>query len=163
MDIIDKLGINATFFVQLINFVILVFILYKLLYKPLFKTLNERTDRIKKGIELTAKLEKEFEQFEKRKQDVLKKAQDQASEIIINAQDKASKNALKILEDTKKRGDEILDDYRKTVELDKQKLREDMNGQVYESVNTIMSKLFEEDKLLDKKFIEKVILKQKDE
>lgn len=160
MDILTKLGINSTFFVQLINFIILVFILYKVLYKPLFKTMNERTERIKKGLELTEKMELEYKKLEGMRNELLEKAQNDASQIIAGAEEKASLRAQTILEDTKKKGDKMLKDYEMSLEKEKENLNQQINTKVYDSVRLVLRKMLKEDKELDKKFISSVVEKE---
>jgi F-type H+-transporting ATPase subunit b len=48
--------LNWTFFVQVINFLILMFILNKILYKPILKVLDERDERIVGGQEKAKQL-----------------------------------------------------------------------------------------------------------
>jgi len=48
--------LNWTFFVQVLNFLILMFILNKILYKPILKVLDERDERIVGGREKAKEL-----------------------------------------------------------------------------------------------------------
>lgn len=48
--------LNFTFFIQIINFLLLIFILNKLLYKPILKILEEREERISGGQQAAKKL-----------------------------------------------------------------------------------------------------------
>lgn len=51
MELLDKLGIDWRLFVaQLINFGILLAVLYKFLYKPVLKLLQERSQKIENGL-----------------------------------------------------------------------------------------------------------------
>jgi len=157
MDILSKLGINETFFVQLINFVILVFILYKILYKPLFKNINERNERIKKGLELTEKMEKEYLEVENKRIEAMKKAQEDATRIINIAESKAEDKSLKIIEETRNKGNEMLKDYEQILIKEREKLEKEFNLKVYESVKLVLKKVLNEDKSLDEKFVASVI------
>ena len=46
---------DATFFAQIINFLILLFILGKFAYKPLMKVLDERRERVANDLETAEK------------------------------------------------------------------------------------------------------------
>lgn len=48
--------LNWTFFVQVLNFLVLMFILNKILYKPILKVLDERDERIVGGREKAKEL-----------------------------------------------------------------------------------------------------------
>jgi F-type H+-transporting ATPase subunit b len=157
MDIVQKLGLNSTFFIQLINFVILVFILYKVLYKPLFKTIDLRNDKIKKGLELTEKMEIELQKIEETKQSVVKNAQDEASKIINQAQDKAEVRTQKILQDAKQKSDDMLKEYEAKLNADREKMNAEIDLKVYDAVKLVMKKVMSEDKSLDQKYISSVM------
>ena len=52
---------DATFFAQIINFLILLFILGKFAYKPLMKVLDERRERVANDLEAAEKTRVEAE------------------------------------------------------------------------------------------------------
>jgi F-type H+-transporting ATPase subunit b len=157
MDIIQKLGLNATFFVQLINFVILVFILYKLLYKPLFKTIDERNDKIKKGIELTEKMEVELKKIEELKKSVVKEAQEEAVKVIKNAEAVAEVKTTKMIDDSKKKAELMLQEYEAKLIQDRNKLEKEIDEKVYASIKVVMKKLVNQEAGIDEKFISNVL------
>ncbi len=83
------IDINATFFAQILNFLILVAILRAVAYKPIVRMLQERQDKIAESL---AKADEDVEKAEA----VLKEYQDQLSGARVKAQailDKASKRA----------------------------------------------------------------------
>ncbi|MBN2297167.1 MAG: ATP synthase F0 subunit B, partial [Deltaproteobacteria bacterium] len=59
--------LNWTFFVQVLNFLVLMFILNKILYKPILKVLDERDERVvggqTKAKQLIAESEKIFTSY----------------------------------------------------------------------------------------------------
>src|SRR3989344_5068928 len=79
----DKLGIEPTqLLFQAINFTIMVVVLTKLLYNPILRALNERKRKIAEGLAYTEKMKKEEEKLEKKRQEVVDKAKDEAQKII---------------------------------------------------------------------------------
>lgn len=157
MDIIQKLGLNATFFVQLINFVILVLILYKLLYKPLFKTIDERNDKIKKGIELTEKMETELKKLEELKKTMVKDAQEEAVKVIKNAEAVADVKTTKMIEESKKKAELMLKEYEAKLVQDRNTLEKEIDKKVYDSIKVVMKKLVNQETDIDEKFISNVL------
>jgi F-type H+-transporting ATPase subunit b len=96
--------LNWTFFVQVLNFLVLMFILNKILYKPILKVLDERDERIVGGREKAKELISESDtilssyngklQVAKiealgTKNTARKEATDQANVIIAEARGKA--------------------------------------------------------------------------
>lgn len=157
MDILQSLGVNNTFFIQIINFLILVVILYFLLYKPLFKTINERQEKIAKGLELNQKMELELEKIDKRQKEVLSEAQAKSNEIIENAKKSAAIEVEKIIESTNRKSEVIIKEYEKKLENDRQKLEQEMEEKVYSSVKLILKKVLNDNTELDKKYISNII------
>jgi F-type H+-transporting ATPase subunit b len=83
---LDALGINPGFLVsQIVNFTLLAVLLYLVAYKPILRMLDERSARIKKGLEdaeLASKRAAEMEQeFERQ----LAEARKEGQEIIAQA------------------------------------------------------------------------------
>lgn len=110
----EALGINLGYLVsQLINFTLLVVLLYFVAYKPILRMLDERSARIKRGLEdaetasrRAAEMEQEFERRmaearkegqeqvaqaaqmgEKVRQDILDKAREEARGLVAKAKE----------------------------------------------------------------------------
>lgn len=81
------LGLNWQLFIaQLINFGVILFILWKWVFTPVAKKLQERTDKIEKAIKDAGSTEKEKQEFAVWKEEEIKKARQQAGEVIAQAQ-----------------------------------------------------------------------------
>lgn len=70
---------------QIINFLVLLFILQKLLYKPILKVLEERKRRIEESLLNAEKIQKELEETEIRREKVINEAIDEGKKIIAEA------------------------------------------------------------------------------
>jgi F-type H+-transporting ATPase subunit b len=115
---LDALGINLGLLVsQIFNFALLAVLLYFVAYKPILRMLDERSARIKKGLEdaeaasrRAAEMEQEFDQrmaearkegqeiiaqatqmSEKARQDILDKAREEARVQIDKAKDEIAR------------------------------------------------------------------------
>lgn len=86
MELLTKLGIDWRLFVaQLVNFLILVFILYRFLYKPLLNLLNTRREKIEQGLRDAEKIGVELEKTKELQQEEIKKAKKEAMAIVEEA------------------------------------------------------------------------------
>jgi F-type H+-transporting ATPase subunit b len=115
MDILEKFGISPYLTgAEIVNFLIILYILKRFLYKPLFNILKKREDSIKEGIEKAEEGKQALEKAELEEKKIIKKAsenatsivkdaREQAATIVKDAQDKAKKEAAKIIEDAKGR------------------------------------------------------------
>lgn len=98
MELLTKLGIDWRLLIaQLVNFLILVFILYKFLYKPVLGLLENRKEKIEKGLRDALRLGEELEKTKELQTEEIKKAKREAMGIV----EEAEKRALLAAEETK--------------------------------------------------------------
>lgn len=95
----EALGINLGYLIsQIVNFTLLAVLLYFVAYKPILRMLDQRSERIKQGLEdaelasrRAAEMEQEFDQR-------LAEARKEGQEIIAQATQMSEKARLEILE-----------------------------------------------------------------
>lgn len=93
MEILKDFGINWMLLAaQIVNFLIILYILKRYLYKPIFKVIKKREESIKEGLKQAEETRILLERTASREKEVLKKAQEESR---------------KLLEETKKQRDEI--------------------------------------------------------
>jgi F-type H+-transporting ATPase subunit b len=113
-------NLNAQLFLaQLINFAIVLFILWKWVFTPVAKKLQERTDRIEKAMADANSTEKEKQEFAVWKQQEMSKARQEASSIVTAAQSDANKAKDDILHQTKDEQQKLIDQAKKQIEQEK--------------------------------------------
>lgn len=91
------MNLNATLFVQLIVFGILVWFTVKYVWPPIAKALDERADKIAEGLAAAERGKSDFEQAEKKVAELLAEGRTQVAEMVSNAE----KRAAQIVEDAK--------------------------------------------------------------
>jgi len=113
MEILKTFGFEPKLFIaQIINFVILLFVLKKILYKPILGMIKKREDTIRQGLEQAEEGRKVLEKAQIEEKNVLKKAQAQAGkitddakaqsiELIQRAKEEAKIDATKIIKDAR--------------------------------------------------------------
>lgn len=90
-EMLTKLGIDWKIFIaQLINFSVLFLILRIFAWKPITAALEQRRQKIDKGIENAKAAEDKLEAIEQEKNQVLSEARKEALHIIDDAKQKAS-------------------------------------------------------------------------
>lgn len=83
----EKLGIDPRLLItQIVNFTIMVFILTKLLYKPILKSLTDRQKKIEAELAAGESAKQELQKIQKRKEEILIEAREEAKVILKNAQ-----------------------------------------------------------------------------
>src|SRR5258708_2155343 len=108
MEILKTFGLNPYLTIaQIVNFLVLLYILKRYLYRPLFKVFKKREEIIKESIEKAQENEKILEKSKLQEKEILKKARITADEIIKDANERAVETVKKAEEDTKQQTDKM--------------------------------------------------------
>lgn len=109
MEIIKNFGLDPFLtLAQIINFLVVLYILKRFLYPPLFKVFKKRELLIKDSIEKAQQSQKMLEKAETREKEVLKNAKNTANQIIKDAKDQALLVIRQAEEQAKKRTEDLL-------------------------------------------------------
>ena len=160
MELLNNLGINGKLLLaQIINFLVLLFVLYKFAYGPVLKLLDKRTKKIEKGLKDAEDAHKKLIEITEKERAVLVKARKQAQEIIAKAEEVAVKNKEEIIVTAKAQSEKILADSAKKIETEKVLMFQEVKKQVSELVIAATGKIIDEkiDASKDKELIEKAI------
>jgi F-type H+-transporting ATPase subunit b len=131
MEILKTFGVDPVLLgAQIINFLIIFYLLKRFLYKPVLGMLKKREDKIKEGMkqaeEARITLEKTLDQEKK----ILTKAQDEARKLIESAKVQAKDVGKEIEENTKRQAEKILLDARAQIEQDTKKMEQELSEKV---------------------------------
>jgi len=144
---------------QIINFTIVVAVLYKFVYQPLLKVMNERTEKIEKGLADAKKSQDQLEKAEKIREEKIQEAKKEARQILEKMQILAETNKKQTIEKSKKEAQEIIKKAKEVIETEKGKMLKEVRQEIGELTGLALEKILEEknDKDFDKKIIEKTI------
>ncbi len=109
MEILGKLGIDIHLLIaQIINFVILLFILNKFVYKPILEEIKKNKDQKINNESEIKNREQEVEKKLKELENEVKKSKKEASEIILEAENLAKKIKEKALRETREEKERVI-------------------------------------------------------
>lgn len=109
MEIIKNFGVNPIFLgAQIINFLIIFFILKKFLYKPVLELLKKRQTMIKEGIAQAEESRVKLERVIIEEKNILKNAQLHAKELIEDAKQESIRLTLQMNESAKNQTEKML-------------------------------------------------------
>jgi len=163
MEIFKEFGFDPVMLgAQIVNFLIIFYILKRFLYKPVLEVLKKRKDDIEKGVkdaeEGRLTLEKALEEEKK----ILRKAQEQTKKIIDDASNQAILIANDIEQNSRKQAEKILTDAKtqivqETKEAEK-RLSQDISKLSIEFLNTSLKEIFgeKEEKLIIEKTLKRL-------
>jgi len=100
---------NLTAVLQLLNFVLLLWVLKKFVFESFFKVLDQRRELIEGEIRRAEKIRRDAEEYAEQTEKKLKKASDNARRIVEEAQTKAEKIVEEAREKAKREAEKILE------------------------------------------------------
>src|SRR3989344_7103280 len=111
MEILENFGVNPILLAaQIINFLIIFFILKKFLYKPVLELLKKRQTMVKEGIRQAEESRIKFEKVVIEEKNILRLAQLQAKKIIEDAKQESIELTKQMGDNAKKQTEKILKD-----------------------------------------------------
>jgi len=131
MEILKNFGVDPVLVgAQIINFLIIFYLLKRFLYKPVLGMLKKREDKIKEGLkqaeEARLALEKALDQEKK----IFAKAHDEAKALVADAKAQAIETSKGIEENTKRQAEKMLLDARAQIEQDAKKMEQELSEKV---------------------------------
>lgn len=116
MEFIKNFGLDPVLlFAQIVNFLIILYILRRFLYKPILSALEKRKQLIKEGLDKTEEARVRLEQIVEKEKTVLRTAQTQAKKILDDAKKESLIMVQKTEESTKIKAESILTQTREQI------------------------------------------------
>lgn len=105
----DALGINGwNLIVQLVAFILFIYLLWKYALGPIVRILDERTTRVSESVAAAERMQKELQATASRNEEVLAQARVEAQSIVSNAREVSDATIARAREEAGKQADEYL-------------------------------------------------------
>ncbi|MFQ3663774.1 MAG: F0F1 ATP synthase subunit B [Chloroflexaceae bacterium] len=131
----EALGINLNLFLaQLINFGVIVGLLWVLLYKPVQKILNERTSRIEASLREADQVRQQLASARRDYEAEIARARKEAAEIVAQAQERAKAQEAEILKQARSEADRIREEARVQAEQERSQMLREAKDEIVELV-----------------------------
>lgn len=156
----EGLGINWKILIgQIINFVILLFLLKKFAYKPFFNTLQKRREKIEDGMKKAEEAKTSLSKIRALGEEIKSAGEKKAKEIVMAAKETAEKRRQEILSEAEKEKEKIItaakETAKKEIKDQKQKQREEALDLSFLLAEKFLKEKFDREK--DKKFMEEIL------
>lgn len=154
--ILSDFGINPILFAaQIVNFLVLLFILHKLLYKPVLKLLDERKKKIEESLANAEKIQKELEETELKREEILNQSINEAKKVV----DEANVAAAQIHADAQAKAkadmEVMMEQGVQMIAGEKEKMKTEVKAEVAAMISMSMEKVL--GKALDSKMQDKLV------
>lgn len=131
MELFEALGLDIRILIaQLINFAILVFVLYRFAYRPIFDVLDKRKKKIEEGMQNAQNAEKKLKEAHGMSREIVREAKREAKNIVEKALEKGQARREELLRETKHEMDGMLAHAKKEIEGQKSRVIEDLQGDI---------------------------------
>lgn len=149
MELISKLGIDWKLLVaQMINFFILLLVLYKFVYKPVLDVLEKRSKAIEKSVHDAKKSEETLRQIETLKDEKIAAAEREIGRLMDSARHDAEIMKKEIVVAANTQAEELLKRARTQMQEEKDRMmtdiRHEVTGIIIQATGKILKKEFSE-------------------
>ncbi len=163
MDFLKNLGFDPIMLgAQILNFLIILFLLKRFLYKPVMDMVKKREDTIKDGLKQAEEGRLTLEEALEEEKKILRKAQEQSKKIIDDANNQAILVANDIEQNSRKQAEKILQDAKTQIQQEtkeaEKRLSQDISKLSIEFLSTSLKEIFgeKEEKLIIKKTLKQL-------
>lgn len=159
-NFIGTLGLNwKLFLAQLINFGIVILILWKWVFKPVAGALEKRRQKIEDSVKKAEEIEVRLKEFENSRSEQMKKARAETEEIIKKVSAQAETSKTEILGAAKAQAEKIFEEAKINIEREKEKMFQEIKEEVANLTVMATEKILREkmDEKKDKKMVEEVL------
>ncbi len=141
MEILHTFGLDWKLVAaQIVNFLIIFYVLKRYLYPPLFKVFKKREELVKDSINKADENEKLLEKSKIQEKEIIKKAKATADDVIKEARERSDDILKKAEEETKLKSDKMLKDARDQIALETAEAKKELNTYVLKLSVQILEK-----------------------
>lgn len=142
MEILTNFGIQPTLLVaQIVNFLIIIFLLKKFLYKPILKVLEDRRKKIEESLKNADLIEERLQRTNDQTEKIIADAQTQAQVLIANAKKEAERIGENATLEARKNAEAMLAEARIQIEVQRQSMQERLEKETLELVIAVVKKV----------------------
>jgi F-type H+-transporting ATPase subunit b len=156
MELFSKLGINPLLLIgQIINFLILFFLLKKILYKPILGILEKRRNYIEESMKKADKIAKQEKEAEKEREEKMRELRIKSQEIIDKAKKTGEDRKKEILKKAEVEASGIIEKSKKEAESEKERVMREVRSDAADLTTLAVSQVLK--KGIDTKLQQKLI------
>lgn len=142
LGLLGTLGINwKLFLAQLINFGIVLFVLWKWVFKPVSSGLEARTAKIEKSLKDVSLLDQAKKEFEDWKQGAISVARSEAAQIVSDAKTEAMVVKKQVIDETKSEQEKLMTQAKSQLEQERAQTISEVKAEMADLVMSATQKI----------------------
>jgi F-type H+-transporting ATPase subunit b len=157
---VEGLGINlSTLLAQIINFALLLGLLYLVAYKPVMRILDERSNRIKESMEQTESIKEQAANAEGEFKKRLEAAGREGQELISRAMRTGEEAGRKVHQDARQEAEALIEKVRLEIQRERDEVIDELRREFTDLTIEAAGKVIERslDKEAHRELIDKVL------
>ncbi|MGC9383616.1 MAG: F0F1 ATP synthase subunit B [Kosmotogaceae bacterium] len=151
--------LNLTSVIQLLNFLLLMWILKKLLYDRFFEIVKKRREEVNLKFSNAENLRKEAEEYKEKYEEELQKTKEQANEMITNAEKRSEQIIQQAKEKAKEESARIKHAAQEDINNQKKKALQEIQASAVEMAVNLVARFLgrEMDENLKRKYTQRML------
>ena len=142
MEIFTNFGIQPVLLLaQIVNFLVILFVLKRFFYKPITKALNDRKEKIAQSLKNAEQIDQRLKETEEKSAQILEKAQKEAQEILQSAKVDAQNITDNANIDAKALAEETVVAAKAQIEAQKEEMKQQLESETIELVAAVVKKV----------------------
>ena len=146
-----------TFLFQLINFIVLLFILKRLFFKPVKEMMEKRRKVIENAMQEAETIKKEAMELKEKNEEELNKLQETKIQAMDKMRSEIEVERKKLIKEAKKGTDEIIEKEKAIFDTEKKRAEAELKEKVLETVSIFSTNLFKD--ISDRELHESILRK----
>lgn len=162
MELIEKLGVDLKLLIaNIINFVLLLWILGRFVYKPVLALLEKRRKMVEKSVQDSKQAEELLADIEKTRLEAISKIKIQSVQMLEEASKQAEVVKKQITDTAHRQAELIIEQAKHQISLEKSRMMKEMEQDVAHLIVSATSRILEREfSDSDQKRLEKEALEQ---
>lgn len=141
MEILKDFGVNPVLLIaQIINFLIILYLLKRFMYKPVLDVLKKREIEIKKGLANKEEADRLLLEAQEKETKILQKAQEKAEKIVSDAKLEANDAKAGIEESARKESERMVEQARLTISQETAEAEERLSRKIGQIAVALLEK-----------------------
>ena len=131
MDLLNNMGVDGPKLIaQLINFAIVLFVLWRFAYKPVLEMLENRRQKIAESIDNAEKIKAELAETQAERDKVMAEANQKAEKLIADAKEAAKQVGEAEGQKAVKQAEEIIRKAREATDADRDRMMSELKSEI---------------------------------
>jgi F-type H+-transporting ATPase subunit b len=128
---VDQFGLNGwQFAIQLVAFLIFIWLLWRFAVGPIVKILDERQDKIRESLASAERMQQELKATQSRNEEVLLEARREAQDIVANARQSGEQLLAKARDEANVQAETYLTRAQETLRQESEQARQQLRSEV---------------------------------